>query len=123
MNATKFLVHHHDKLPQPEADLSRSSKTYFRQIVEMSKLEAHHIKTLGLACRVLDRANACNENIREKGAYYTDADGIVHRNPAVVDEQKAMITFARLMRELNLDYVPEPPRAPMLGVTNITRRK
>lgn len=96
--------------------LRRETRKWWSQIVSEWALEPHHLQLLTLAAEALDRAREAREAIARDGAYFPSAGGPPKKHPALSIERDAMITHARLMRELNLDGEPapdvRPPRPP-----------
>ncbi len=94
--------------------LSKKSQEFFNETAGNYDLEAHHIKTLILACECLDLIEKARKEVEKTGAFYPDRFGHTKSNPAlnVIRDQKTL--FARLIRELALDLEPskEPGRPP-----------
>ena len=102
--------------PQAPSHLRPETRRWWAQIASEWQLETHHLQLLTLAAEALDRAREAREAIERDGAYFPSADGPPKKHPALSIERDAMITHARLMRELNLDDEPapdvRPPRPP-----------
>ena len=102
--------------PDAPAHLRPETRRWWAQIASEWQLETHHLQLLTLAAEALDRAREAREAIERDGAYFPSADGPPKKHPALSIERDAMITHARLMRELNLDDEPapdvRPPRPP-----------
>lgn len=102
--------------PQAPSHLRPETRKWWSTIVSEWALEPHHLQLLTLAAEALDRAREAREAIERDGAYFPSADGPPKKHPALSIERDAMITHARLMRELNLDGEPapdvRPPRPP-----------
>lgn len=105
-----------DKTLKAPAHLRPETRRWWAQIASEWQLETHHLQLLTLAAEALDRAREAREAIERDGAYFPSADGPPKKHPALSIERDAMITHARLMRELNLDDEPapdvRPPRPP-----------
>lgn len=87
--------------------LKPESKKFFKAISSAySDFEEHHYKILLKACECLDRITDAQVAIKKDGAFYEDK-GKPKAHPGLKVEVDNKILFARLMRELNLDY--EPP--------------
>lgn len=97
--------------------LSKKSKKFFKYVINEYELEEHHIKTLTLACECLDRIEEARVIINEEGIVYYDKWNKPKPHPALKTEEQNKIIFARLIRELNLDYDEsnrQPGRPPNL---------
>jgi P27 family predicted phage terminase small subunit len=91
------------KHPPPPAHLSASTKKWWKSVVAEFLLEEHHRHLLKLACEALDRAEGARETLATLGTTYTDRFGAPRARPEVAIERDARISFARLVRELDLD--------------------
>lgn len=102
--------------PQAPSHLRPETRRWWAQIASEWQLEPHHLQLLTLAAEALDRATEAREAIRADGAYTRSASGVLRKHPGLSVERDSMVTFARLMRELNLDGDPapdvRPPRPP-----------
>jgi len=96
--------------------LQPATRRWWSSVVGGFELDEHHIKLLTLAAEALDRANEATARIAKDGAYITDRFGQLKAHPACAVERDAAATFARLLRELDLDteQAPEAARPPML---------
>jgi P27 family predicted phage terminase small subunit len=92
----------------PPRHLSTSSRRWFRGVVDVFELEAHHVKILTLACEAWDRAQQARQEILEHGMTYKDRFDAPRAHPAVAIERDARLAFARLVRELDLDADTTP---------------
>lgn len=96
--------------------LRPETRDWWRTIASEWQLETHHLQLLTLAGEALDRAKEAREAIARDGAYFPREDGGAPKKHPALAERDAMITHARLMRELNLDRdsAPDvrPPRPP-----------
>jgi hypothetical protein len=72
------------------------------------------MKLLVQAAEQLDRIEQARARVVQDGAYFTDRFGAPRSHPALRDERDGRVTFARLLRELNLSESPEDPRPPGL---------
>jgi phage terminase small subunit len=68
-------------------------------------LESHVERLLVLAGQAWDRAQTAREEIREQGATFLDRWNQRRPNPNVEIENRAMLTFAKLLRETGVDLV------------------
>ena len=95
--------------------LKPESRKFFKAISKnYTDFEDHHLKILLKACECLDRITEAQEAVKTDGAFYLDK-GKPKAHPGLKEEKDNKILFARLMRELNLDYEPpgqvgRPPR-------------
>ena len=80
------------------------------------ELAPHHVHLLTLACDALDRGAQAREALSTNGITYIDARGFPKARPEVAIERDARVAFARLLRELDLDWDPfaDPSRPPAL---------
>jgi hypothetical protein len=97
-----------DKIPTPR-HLKSKTKEWFRSVIDGYDLEPHHVRILTLAAETWDRGQAAREVIDDNGMTYVDRFGAPKPRPEISIENECKITFARLVRELNLDV--EPPGA------------
>ncbi len=104
-----------DKPQKPPKFLQKPGREHWKNVVKTYEIQPHQAPILALACQALDRAHAAREAIDKGGATVTDRFGQTRANPACAIERDAMSAFARLLRELGLDLVPEAPRPPMRG--------
>src|SRR5262249_26114680 len=89
-------------------------KRWFSEVCAEYELEAHHIKLLTLACEAWDRGQQARQELDRHGLTYTDSRGQPRIRPEIAFERDSRISFARLMRELDLDCAdpdgaPRPP--------------
>lgn len=84
-------------------NLSPTMSEFFLNVEGAFALELHEHRVLCLACVQWDRAAAAREYIEEHGTTYTDRFGQPKPRPELKIETDASNTFAKLIRELNLD--------------------
>ena len=101
-----------DKTPRAPAHLRPTTRTWWRTIATSWELEDHHLRLLTLAGEALDRAAEAREAIERDGAYFAVDGSAPRKHPAIGVERDAMVTHARLMRELDLDGAPQPDVRP-----------
>jgi phage terminase small subunit len=96
--------------------LKPGTRRWWRDVLETWELEAHHLMLLTLAATAWDRAVEARAQIKAHGLGSPTAAGGMKLSPFVRVEESAMLTFARLLRELDLDVAPpaEARRPPML---------
>ena len=98
--------------PTPPKHLSAAAKKWWKQVDREFELEDHHRHLLTLAAQSWDRATQAREVIAEEGITVLDRYGCPKAHPAVAIERDSQLRFARLLREMQLDDEPEPPRIP-----------
>ena len=104
-------------LPAPPAHLSADAQSWWRAVVTDYALELHHQRLLQSACESWDRMQQARQAIADHGGLtFTDPKGTIRAHPAVAMERDARISFARLVRELDLDTgaPSEAPRPPAI---------
>ncbi len=94
--------------------LRSATKKWIRQVANDYELESHHLKLLIQAGEVYDRILLARETVEKEGAYFTDRWGCPKSHPALAEERANRITFARLVRELNLSEESPDTRLPGL---------
>jgi hypothetical protein len=96
--------------------LSPSARSWVRGILKIFEIPKgdHLFKILISAAEVLDRLTECREKIKKDGAFYVDRFGSPKAHPALLEERNHRVTFARLVRELNLSEGPAESRPPGL---------
>lgn len=97
------------KNPAPR-HLQPATARWFRHVLAVYDLEQHHVRLLTLAAQAWDRAEQARIAIAEFGPTFTDRFGQPRSRPELAVERDATITFARLIRELDLDV--DPPTSP-----------
>lgn len=97
--------------PQPPEHLSDEMKDWWRSVVEDFELDTHHLKLLKLACESYDRAEQARIHLAIYGTTFVDRFNQPRSRPEIKIENDSRITFARLLRELNLTGadLPRPP--------------
>ncbi len=99
--------------PTVPRHLSAESRLWFRHVLDTYFLSAHQVLLLRAAAEAWDEAQAARQVLAEQGLF----DGKRER-AAIKVEDRAMIRFARLVRELNFpaDGAAVPsPRPPRIG--------
>jgi P27 family predicted phage terminase small subunit len=100
----EIIVKAPTKAPQ---HLTEPTRAWWRQVVRDFQLDAHHLKLLQAACEAWDRACEAQSILSRDGLIIAGREGGVRPHPAVAIRRDAEISFARLLRELDLDT--EPP--------------
>jgi phage terminase small subunit len=88
------------KLPPAPRHLSSRMRAWWRQTVEAFELEPHDLHLLRLACEAIDEAERLRVLIADEGAVMLDRFGQRKPHPAVAQRLAAMMTAARLVRQL-----------------------
>lgn len=96
--------------------LAKATQEWFEQVVSDYELEQHHLRLLRLACEAWDRSQQARQAIKKHGLTFTDRFGSPRARPEVKIEQENRTSFARLLRELDIDAEPptESRRPPAL---------
>src|SRR5690606_15615164 len=104
------------KKPKAPEHLQPPTRRWWAAVLHDYELEPHHVRLLTLAAEAWDRTVAAREAIEQHGLTYTDRFGAPKARPVVAVERVIRISFARLLRELDLDVEPpaETPRPPAL---------
>ena len=99
--------------PKPPKHLNRATKRWWRKTVSDFVFEDHHLKLLRLAAEAWDQGQQAREILKTEGLTFLDRFDQPKTRPEVAIERDARLSFARLLRELNLDLdEPETPRPP-----------
>ena len=86
--------------------LDPETATWWEAVIEGYWLEAHHVRLLTLAAESWDRCEGARKLIDEHGLTYTDRHGAPRTRPEIAVERDSRLSFARLLRELDLDSEP-----------------
>jgi P27 family predicted phage terminase small subunit len=108
----------------PEAPnyLSPAMKAWWAVVVADYDLDDHHWRLLEAACASWDRMVQARDAIAEHGLTFEDHNGAPKARPEVAIERDAKTSFARLLRELDLDIDPPPePRGRPPGLRSNRR--
>jgi P27 family predicted phage terminase small subunit len=90
--------------PAAPKHLRAGTRKWFKTVVEEWDLEDHHIRILTLAAEAWDQTQLCRETIQQDGQTYTDRFGQPKERPEISIMHNARIAFARLVRDLDLDF-------------------
>ena len=90
------------KLPPPPAHLSKEMQSWWRAVIAEFELEQHHLYLLQCACETWDRLQEARAVLRKEGLTVTTSTG-QKLHPCALIERDARTSFARLVRELDLD--------------------
>jgi P27 family predicted phage terminase small subunit len=102
---------------QPPDHLSADAKAWWSSAVAEYDFEPHHLRLLQAACESWDRMQQARQALADHGGLtFTDERGVIRSHPCVAHERDARISFARLVRELDLDCgaPSEASRAPAI---------
>jgi P27 family predicted phage terminase small subunit len=94
--------------------LSKDAKSWWNSVNDEYALDQHHYKLLEMACSTWDRCTSARKVIDQFGATYVDRYGQPKSRPEVAIERDSRIAFARLVRELDLDFQGSSDRPPAL---------
>ena len=86
--------------------LRPETRAWWLSVVTGWSLEPHHIKLLTSCAESFDRAAQARQLVDRDGLTVPIASGGCRAHPAVAIERDARLTFARLLRELDLDVAP-----------------
>src|SRR5688572_5610535 len=95
--------------PAPPEHLAPATRAWFASVTANYELEEHHVRLLALAGEAWDRGQQARAAIDEHGLTYADRFGTPRARPEIIIERDARLSFARLLRELDLDV--DPPAA------------
>ncbi len=101
--------------PQIDAPshLKPATAQWWQDVVDEYGLESHHVRLLTLAAEAWDRCQAARAVIDAEGLTFEDRFGQPKARPEVAIERDSRVGFARLLRELALDFEePSPTRRP-----------
>ena len=104
------------KAPAAPAHLSAASRKWWDEIVREYQLQSHHLRLLQACAESWERMQAARAAIAKHGLVYIDGQGCPKARPEIAIERDSKIGFARLIRELDLDFEPpsESPRSPAI---------
>jgi phage terminase small subunit len=97
--------------PKAPEHLRPATKHWWQEVVREYELGSHHLRLLELACSAFDRAEQARAQIAKDGAYVPGRYGL-RSHPAIAVERDARLSFARLLRELDLDAEAPADRRP-----------
>jgi len=108
-------------MPQhrPPGHLKAATKRWFQEVIAEYELMPHHVKLLTLAGEAWDRCTEARVMLKKEGIVIVDRFGQQKPHPAIAIERDNRLAFARLVRELGLDFnEPDETRPPRLGGVN-----
>jgi phage terminase small subunit len=112
----KLPIRKPDALPSAPKYLKPATRAWFAQVVTDYELDEHHLRLLTLAGEAWDRGQQARTEIEKHGITYVDRFGAPRKRPEVSIEAESRISFARILRELDLNVDPPPSgkRPPVL---------
>jgi len=108
-------------IPRPPQHLRPATRKWFSGVVKSYELEPHHLRLLQLAGESWDRCEEAREALAANGTTFVDRFDCPHARPEVAIERDSKISFARLIRELDLDIAPPSPSARSPGLRSNRR--
>jgi phage terminase small subunit len=87
--------------------LSDEAATWFGEVLDAFDLEPHDVMLLTAAAECWDRLQEARRMLDRDGLVVITGSG-VKAHPACAVERDCRMAFARLVRELALDAMPEP---------------
>lgn len=103
MNVNSEVMTTTHERPNAPRHLRAATRAWFTQVVSVWDLEPHHVRLLSLACESWDECQSAREILAEHGLTYADRFGAPRARPEVAIERDSRISFARLLRELDLE--------------------
>jgi len=97
------------ELPAPPDHLSPAMQLWWRVIVSDFELGAHHLKLLEAAADAWDRLATARAELLRDGLTIPTGTGSRKPHPCIAVERDSRASFARLIRELDLDEPVPPP--------------
>ncbi|HUW09670.1 MAG TPA: P27 family phage terminase small subunit [Anaerolineae bacterium] len=101
--------------PRAPGHLTRTTRSWWRQVMSEYELESHHIKLLTLACEAWDRTQQARKILLKEGLVQIDRFGQKKAHPCVTIEKDSRLAFAKILREMALDLEPPGSRPPRVG--------
>ena len=98
--------------------LKKATRKWFESVMSHYELEEHHIRLLTLACEAWERAQEARVMLKKRGMVYIDRFNAPKARPEVAIERDASILFARLVRELELDFETSAGMRPPASKSN-----
>ena len=95
--------------PAPEG-LSEDMVAWWDGIVWAYELDPHHLRILQRACESWDVSETALTVVREQGSTFLDRFAQPKERPESAIWRASVTLFRQLVRELQLDAMPEPPR-------------
>ena len=87
----------------PPKHLTPETATWWSSVMDEFELEEHHVRLLTLACEAYDAAKDARKVLQNEGKVFVDRFGQPKPRPEVATQRDSAISFARLLRDLDLD--------------------
>ena len=87
--------------------LSDSARYFWDQVTEAYDVPPDGRRLLLLACQAWDRSQEAKAVLDSKGVTYVDRFGTPRQRPEVAIERDSRLAFARLMRDLRVQELPD----------------
>ena len=100
------------KVVHAPGHLKQKTQVWFRKVAREYELQDHHLRLLQLACEAWELAQEARAILLKEKLTYISKAGEPRAHPAVAIERDSMVTFARLLRELNLSEETPGSRPP-----------
>lgn len=96
--------------PKAPPHLKAATRRWWSEVVDAYALEPHHLRLLEAACRSWDLMAEGEAALRRDGVFIADRYGVKKSHPGVAVVRDARVSFARLVRELDLEgeQLPDP---------------
>ena len=92
--------------------LSKDTRAWYEEIFREFELESAQEKLLEASCDAWDRMIQARKLIAAEGLTFVDRHGSIKPHAAVAIEKDSRISFARLVRELNISSAPSGESRP-----------
>jgi phage terminase small subunit len=103
-----------EKIPPPPAGLNKAWQAWWTSILTHWELLPHGLEILKQACQAGQLAQDAWDQVQREGLTVLDRFEQSKEHPGCAIWRHNSGLFARLVRELGLSEVPEPPRPPEL---------
>jgi phage terminase small subunit len=94
------------KAEKPPAYLKPATREWFAHVLSEYELDQHHVRLLTLAAEAWETGQTARETIARDGPVYLDRFNAPRKHPSVSIQAEARISFAKILRELDLDVDP-----------------
>ena len=91
------------KIHKPPRHLSAPTRRWFESVCNDYDLQPHHLHLLQLAGESWDRCQQARKVLDRDGLVYLDRFDCPRARPEIAVERDSKLSFARLIRELDLD--------------------
>jgi len=114
MSGDVVAIQRESAFPPAPRGLSPGMVAWWDEIVRAYELDLHHLRILQRACESWDVAETALEVVREQGPTFLDRFEQPKERPETAIWRASVTLFRQLVRELQLDVMPEPSRTPRL---------